>query len=168
MYLTIDEVKAFNSEELADKTDEQLRLLIELNSGIVDEYCRTKFRPTTEIFTADVADHIKLPKGPLLQVDSILYHGGPLTADRDFFAYPETGIVELANTDKYSSTKRSLYISYQYGYAEVPAIVKKVILDLMKLDVQSSGYNALESQESWDGEYSYQRNTSKTAEDLRA
>lgn len=167
MYITVEEVRAFQTEALAEQTDEQLKMLIALCSGIVEEYCGTKFTPTTEVFTADVASKIRLPKGPLLQVDNILYRGSLLARDEDYYVYPETGLVELADTEKLPHKKRSLHIAYQYGYWETPAIVKKVIMDLMKLDVQSSDYNALASQENWDGEYSYQRNTTKTAEDLR-
>lgn len=166
-YLTAEEVKAYQSEALNEKTDEQLKRLIGLYSNMVDEYCGTSFQPAKKVFAADVAGKIRLPDGPLLEVEAVLYHGGVLCENKDYYVYPEKGIVEMANPSAFGYTKRSLYISYSYGYREVPAIVRKVILDLMKLDVQSDSHNALASQENWDGEYSYQRNTAKTAEDLR-
>lgn len=167
MYVTVEEVRAWHSDILANQSDAQITMLIALCSGIVEEYCGTMFAPTAEVFTADVSSKIRLPKGPLLKVDSVLYRGSLLAADIDYYVYPEIGLIELADTEKLLHKKRSLHIAYQYGYGETPAVVKKAVMDLMKLDIQSSDYNALASQENWDGEYSYQRNTTKTAEDLR-
>ena len=167
MYMSVEEVRSYQIEALAAQTEEQLEQLIALYSGVVDEYCNTRFEPAAAGFAADVAKQIRLPKGPLLQVDSMAYQGSVLMADQDYYAYLEKGLVELADTAAYAQKKRALHITYQYGHETVPAIVKKAIMDLMQLDVQSGEYNVLAAQENWDGEYSYQRNTAKTAEDIR-
>lgn len=167
MYLTIEEARLMHAEAWADKSDEQLERLLALYSGIVDEYCNTRFAPTRSEFTADIARSIRLPKGPLLHVDSITCKGDALTEGMDYDVYPEKGLVELADSAAFEKKKRALHICYQYGYQEAPAIVKKVILDLMSLDAQSGTEGLMLAQENWDNEYSYQRNTNKTAEDIR-
>lgn len=167
MYVTLEEVKSYDLPALAAKSDGQLHWLIELYGGVIDGYCRTRFTPTDAYYHADTYSPIRLPKGPLLQVDSVTYQNTLLTEGRDYFVYPEKNVLELANGEGFQQKKRSLVIRYWYGYQEVPAIVKKVLLDLLKLDVQAGEHDMLAAQESWDGEYSYQRNTTKTAEDIR-
>lgn len=167
MYLSAEEARAMSSDLLIDQTDEQIERLIALYSSMVDEYCNTKFEPTTAEFIADMASQIRLSKGPLLQVNSITYQGDKLKPGIDYYGYPEKGLVTIADTAKYDAKKRSLHILYQYGYETVPAIVKKVVLDLIGLDTQSGDDSWAVAQENWDGEYSYQRNTNKTAEDIR-
>lgn len=167
MYLSTEEARAMSSDLLIDQTDEQLERLIALYSSMVDEYCNTKFEPTTAEFIADISSQIRLPKGPLLQVEGVAYQGDTMLQGMEYYVYPEKGLVTIADTAKYDEKKRSLHILYQYGYESVPAIVKKAVMDLIGLDAQSGDGGLLMAQENWDGEYSYQRNTNKTAEDIR-
>lgn len=167
MYLNMEEIRGFNLGALVEESNQAIELLLTLYSGVVDDYCRTKFQPTRREFTSDVTSQIRLPKAPLLQVVGVSYLNQVLAEGTDYYVYPETGIVELAETIVYSKKKQSIKISYLYGYLEVPMMVKKVILDLMKLDVQSKDRDGMIIQESFADEYSYQKNSTKTTEDLR-
>lgn len=168
-YVRIEEAQALGLE------GDNLQSLLALYSGLVDEYCRTKFLPEKVKLKADAEKRIYFPRTPLLSVQEVLYRGRPLVEDEDYFIYPELRLMQLAEPDNYEQQRRSITIRYTYGFETVPSLVKKVICDLIRLNHNSSsadGNGVVSSDptivaENFDGEYSYQKNSSKTVEDMQ-
>lgn len=167
MYLTIEELKTYNIVAFEGKTNGDLEVLIALYSGMVEEYCNTKFKETEHHFKVDVASKVPVMCTPLLKVKEVTYKQIPLQEDEQYYVYEDRNFIELQDTNTFTQRKKALGIYYTYGFKEVPTSVKKVIIDLMKLHVEGSNSNSMISQESFDSEYSYTKNTQKTTEQLQ-
>ncbi len=169
MYVTVDEIKQKEIKSLENLSDNKLECYIELMSGEVDEYCNTKFKLTKDIYTLDYKRKFFTRKQPLISVNNIELEEYPLFENEDFFVYTEKSRIELAEF-KVERVKKAIKIEYLYGYKEVPATVKQVIIDLIKLQEESKNaiLNGIQS-ENFDGEYSYSLHSSKdfTPSELR-
>lgn len=154
-YLTLSELKSRGFKSLDDIEDEDLQKAIELYSGMVEEYCHTKFEPTQYQQRFDVMRKIRMAKTPLLTVLEVEYQETELIKDIDFYEDIELNMIELEDTSLYEKKRKSLTVDYLYGYDEVPAIVKKVIGDLINADVNIHTEVGNLASENWDGEYSY-------------
>ncbi len=171
MYLTLDEIKNFGVETINKLSDEEITNLIKIYSGVVDDYCNTRFVETEQDFLSDVVSKIKAPKTPLLSIIKMTYKDKTLTEDvilednEDYFAYQSRNIIEINDTSLYKKKKKSIHINFTYGFLEIPQTVKLVVLELIKLKTNSSNKDDLLFSESFDGEYMYQKNNSKTTTD---
>lgn len=168
MYLSTEEANTFG----ITLEVERLEPLIEMYSNLIDEYCRTKFAPTEAELKADVVKRIYPPHLPLLSVVEMAYQGTVLAEDVDYYPYPESGVIVLDDPDNFEKRRRSIAVKYTYGYDEIPAAVKRVIADLIKLDTSTTDADGMSRDptivsESFDGDYSYSKNSSKTVEDMR-
>lgn len=88
-YVTVEEVRGRNIEVLNNISDEELAMQIESISTEVEEYCNTRFRPTTDIYKLDLCDCFYLRHRPLLEVTSLKLNKVPLIEDEEFFTYPD-------------------------------------------------------------------------------
>ncbi len=162
-YVTVEEVRGRNVEVLNNMSAEELAMQIESISAEVEEYCNTKFRPTTDNYKLDLCDSFYLRHRPVLEVTSLKLNKIPLIEDEEFFTYPDVAkVVVTINKNDVKTFRKALEIEYKYGYEKVPATVKQVIIDLIKLDETAKNYQAVGLQsENWAGDYSYTANTSK-------
>lgn len=166
MYLSMAEAKALGLMQ----EEEVLQPLIRLYSGLAEEYCNTKFLPERAVLTADGEKRIYFPHTPLLKVDQVWYKGRPLTEGEDFYVYPELQMMMLEAPESFEKRKKSIEVTYVYGYEKAPYIVKKAVADLIRLETGTElGRNSDPTiiSENFDGEYSYQKNGSKTIEDMK-
>lgn len=165
MYLTIEEVKKYNIESINALSDEELTAKITLYSEIVDEYCNTKFSPVRHTEKLNASSKLRLSKTPILSVESVKYLNEiELKEDIDYYIYLQKNVIEIDDIflNDIERRKNALTIQYEYGYKEVPAIVKAVILDLLKLDISTKDIDENLKGENWDGEYSYTRSSKET------
>jgi hypothetical protein len=162
-YITIDEVKERNIDVLKDMSDNEMVKQIELISQEIDEYCNTRFQPTEDMYKLDLCDKFYTRHKPLLEVNSLKLITKELVPDEEYFAYTEISKIVLdANIEGILKFRKALEVNYSYGYNVVPATVKQVLIDLIKLDEYTKNYQSTGVQsENWDGEYSYTANTSK-------
>lgn len=167
MYISVEEFKSLNAKMGSQKDKKEIETLISLYSSVIDEYCHTKFEETVHTFTVDLASKLPVRYTPLISVEGIKYKHQPLTENEDYYIYEDRNLIELEGINRFTQRKKSLSIHYTYGFKEVPASVKKAIVDLVKLHIEGSESNPLVSQESFDSEYSYTKNTQKTAEQLQ-
>lgn len=167
MYLKVDELKKYQIKAFEDKKPEELEALISLYSSMIDEYCNTCFKEAQHHFSVDVASKIPVMRTPLLRVQNVLYKQQPFVENEDYYVYEDRNLIELEDTSRLKQRKKAITIHYTYGFEQVPASVKKAIIELMKLHIEGSSANALISQESFDSEYSYTKNTQKTTEQLQ-
>lgn len=154
MYLTVEEVKESGINALKDLSDEFLEKRIEALSGVVDEYCNTRFEPTEIEWTTDLRVRVKTLKKPLLSVEELKILDEVLVENEDYYVYPEKNLIEFEDILDYQRKKKILYVKYIYGYEEVPAIVKEVLLELLKDSVVSSDTTSRMKSETWE-DYSY-------------
>lgn len=169
MYITIDEIKQSDIKSINHLSEDRLEYYIDLMSREIDEYCNTKFEPTQDQYTLDYKKKFFTRKQPLINVNSILLNYNPILVDEDFFVYAEKSRIELVEIEV-EKVKKAISIDYIYGYEEVPATVKQVIIELIKLDEDSKNFKASNIQsENFDGEYSYSLYGSKdfTPSELR-
>jgi len=162
MYIKISELWLFKDVKvLKEACKMQLLNNIKLVSAEIDEYCNTRFEPTEDSYFHDLCEKFHTRRQPLVEVTSLKLCGCGLKENRDFFVYPEDSRIEIEdlNAKRY---KKALEINYLFGYSEVPATVKQVIVDLLKLDAETknSPLQGMQS-ENWNGEYSYARQSSK-------
>jgi|GEM_PF-6177596 len=154
MYLTVEEVKESGISALKDLDDEFIEKRIEVLSGVIDEYCNTRFEPTEIEWTTDLRIRVKTLKKPLLSVEELKILDDPLEENEDYYVYPEKNLIEFEDILDYKRRKKVLYIKYFYGHEEVPAIVKEVLLELLKDSVVSSDTTSRMKSETWE-DYSY-------------
>lgn len=167
MYLTVEEVKSYQIKAFEGKGKEEVESLISLYSSMVEEYCNTCFRKAEHHFSMDVASKLPVMRTPLLSVQSVTYRQQPFIENEDYYVYEDRNLVELDDISRLIQKKKALTLYYTYGFEKVPTSVKKAIVDLMKLHVEGSSSNTLVSQESFDSEYSWTKNTQKTVEELQ-
>lgn len=142
-------------------SDEQLEYQINLTSKEIDEYCNTKFLPTEDIYNFDLCEKFYTRHRPLLNVTSLCLHGVELEENEVFFVYIDNSKINI-NPLECQNRKKALEINYIYGYKEVPATVKQVLIDLLKLDIETNDSRSIGLQsENWDSEYSYSMYGSK-------
>lgn len=161
MYITLKEIRNLNIDSINSSSNEEINYYLELISKEIDEYCNTRFEPTEDIINIDYKKYIYTVKKPLLYVSSAYLKDIELVENEDFFVYSENSKIEF-NDLNVENIKKALILTYFYGYTEVPGTVKTVIIDLLKLDLESKNikYSGMQS-ENWDGEYSYTMNSSK-------
>lgn len=161
MYVTVDEIKALNIKKISNLSEEKLEYYIKIISKEIDEYCNTVFEPTKESDKLDYKKLIYVKKRPLIKIEEIIINEKNLQENKHFFVYPEKSKVEFIDM-KIKNPKRAVTLYYIYGFENVPATVKSVIVDLLKLTEESNSYSNTGIQsENWDGEYSYSMHSSK-------
>lgn len=154
-YISIEEVKNSNITIFEDLEDNYIQKRLNDLSRVIDEYCNTKFTPTIDNWRTDVRTRNKVPKRPLLSVENVEVKGMELIEDNDFYIYERINLIEIDDTSKYEKKKKALTINYTYGHEEVPAIVKEVLLELLKDNVASLSHTTGRvKSEQWD-DYSY-------------
>lgn len=154
MYLTIEDVKNSRIAAFEGLPDEFIEKRIETLSRVIEEYCNTKFTPTEAIWSTDLKKKIVTLKKPLLHVNELEVLSSPLEENEDYYVYPEKNLIEFEDISKYERRKKALSIKYTYGYEEVPAIVKEVLLDLFKENVSGTSTTSKIKSEQWE-DYSY-------------
>jgi hypothetical protein len=162
-YLTRDDFWMFdNIPSLKDLNEATLMLKIEQVSGEIDEYCNTRFLPTEDTFTLDFTERFHTRRGPLIEVTVLFVNGMEMLQNREYFEYPETSRIEFCRNLNVDCYRKAIEVRYIFGHETVPATVKAVIVELVKLDVEASSIqiDGLHS-ENWDGEYQYSKVTSK-------
>lgn len=164
MYLTVQEVKKSGIKVLEDLDDDFLEMRIESLSRLVDEYCNTRFEPTEVEWVTDLKIRVKTLKKPLLVIEELKILDDLLVENEDYYVYPEKSLIEFEDILEYKKRKKALYIKYVYGYEEVPAIVKEVLLELLKDSVVSADTTSRMKSEQWE-DYSYTVADGKEARD---
>lgn len=156
-YISLGEVMELKCCEGLDANIVQR--IIEEIEGVVDEYCNTSFVPVDFVQISLHKSRIHLIKRPVLDVLSVS-NSGVLTEMIDYTIDTLNGVITLLN-----GFKSGVYeITYQYGYKAVPATVKNVIKDLIRLELLKDDANSLMLSETFDGEYSYTRKDSISKE----
>ena len=162
-YLTRDDYWMFdNIPSVKDLDEFELERRISLVSGEIDEYCNTRFLPTKDIFTLDYTERFHTRRGPLIVVDVLFVNGMEMLQNREYFEYPESSRIEFCRNLQVGNYRKAIEVRYLFGHDTVPATVKSVIVDLIKLDVEAATtqLDGIHS-ENWDGEYQYSKVTSK-------
>ena len=154
MYLTVEEVKESRITALEGLPDEFIAKRIEALSRLIDEYCNTRFLPTTVEWKTDLKRRIKTFRKPLLTVDELKILEDQLEEDEDYYVYPEKNLIEFEDISQYQRRKKALYIKYTFGYEETPVAVKEVLLELFRDSVVHSGTTSKVKSEQWE-DYSY-------------
>lgn len=154
MYLTVEEVNESRITALEGLPDEFIAKRIEDLSRLIDEYCNTRFLPTTVEWKTDLKRRIKTFRKPLLTVDELKILEDQLEEDEDYYVYPEKNLIEFEDISQYQRKKKALYIKYTFGYEETPAAVKEVLLELFRDSVVHSGTTSKVKSEQWE-DYSY-------------
>ena len=154
MYLTIEDVKNSRIVAFEGLPDEFIEKRIETLSRVIEEYCNTKFTPTEATWSTDLKRKIVTLKKPLLHVNELEVLSSPLEENEDYYVYPEKNLIEFEDISKYERRKKALSIKYTYGYEEVPAIVKEVLLDLFKENASDASTTSKIKSEQWE-DYSY-------------
>lgn len=154
MYLTVEDVKKSQVAALIELPDEFIEKRLEVLSGVIDEYCNTKFVPTKIEWRTDLKRKVKTLKRPLINVMNLKIQDDLLEEDLDYYVYPERNLVEFEDILEYKRRKKTLYIKYVYGHEEVPAIVKEVLLELFKASMEGSNVSGRVKSEQWE-DYSY-------------
>lgn len=164
MYLTLLEVKECGNEQLATLPDEVLSGKILHYSNMVDEYCNTTFRPTMDKYKVDLKSNIIPRKLPLLMVNEVNINGITSIEDQDYFAYLEENRLLISDISKYKvNPLKAVELTYTFGYEEIPATVKDVVMKLLKNDVGTEeGKENIES-ETWE-DYTYKRRSATDVE----
>lgn len=154
-YISIDEVKSSNIDIFKGLDDDYIQKRLNNLSRVIDEYCNTKFTPTIDNWRTDLRTRNKVPKKPLLSVEDVKVKDIELVEDTDFYVYERINLVEIDDTSIYEKRKKALNIEYTYGYEIVPAIVKEVLLELLKDNVASLSHTTGRvKSEQWE-DYSY-------------
>ena len=162
-YLTRDDYWMFEHIPSVKDLDEfTLERMIEQVSGEIDEYCNTRFLPTEDTFTLDFTERFHTRRGPLIMVKVLYVNGMEMLQNREYFEYPESSRIEFCRNLKVDCYRRAIEVRYIFGHETVPATVKAVIVELVKLDIEASTtpMDGIHS-ENWDGEYQYTKATSK-------
>ena len=162
-YLTRDDYWMFgNIDSLKDLDEGTLELKIAQVSAEIDEYCNTRFLPTEDTFMLDYTERFHTRRGPLIMVKVLFVNGMEMLQNREFFEYPESSRIEFCRNLKVDNYRKAIEVRYLFGHGTVPATVKSVIVELMKLDAESANIpmDGLHS-ENWDSEYQYTKATSK-------
>ena len=154
MYLTVEEVKNSRVAALEGLPDEFIEQRLKMLSGVIDEYCNTRFEPTEVEWTTDLKSRVRTLKKPLLYVDEVKIHEELQEENTDYYVYPEKNLIEFEDIAKHRKKKKALHLKYTYGYEEVPAIVKEVLLELLKESVVGADTTSRVKSEQWD-DYSY-------------
>lgn len=154
MYLSVEDIKESKVAALIELPDEFIKKRLENLSMVIDEYCNTKFTPTEATWSTDLKRKIVTLKKPLLHVNELEVLSSPLEENEDYYVYPEKNLIEFEDISKYERRKKALSIKYTYGYEEVPAIVKEVLLDLFKENVSGTSTTSKIKSEQWE-DYSY-------------
>lgn len=154
MYLTVEDIKESKVAALIELPDEFIRKRLENLSGVIDEYCNTKFIPTKIEWRTDLKSKVRTLKKPLINVINLKIQDNLLEEDLDYYVYPERNLIEFEDTLEYKRRKKTLYIKYVYGHEEVPAIVKEVLLELFKDSIEGSNVSGRVKSEQWE-DYQY-------------
>ncbi len=153
MLITVNELRSYSIETINAIPDKELKKLIELYSLKIEEYCKTKFKPTKCISKNDTASKIYLNNKPVLCINHITCEDELLVENVDYFLYQELAYVEI---EKYLPfIRKGLEISYMYGYNKVPASVKSALMELIKLHIDFKSANSTLTSENFANEYSY-------------
>ena len=154
MYLTVEDIRNSRVAAFEELPDEFIEKRLENLSKVIEEYCNTRFVPTETEWNTDLKRKIRTIKKPLLYVNELKVLGTNLEENEDFYVYPEKSLIEFENISEYKKRKKVLYINYTYGYEEVPAIVKEVLLELFKDSLVNANTTNRVKSEQWE-DYSY-------------
>lgn len=154
MYLTVEDIKKSRVASLTELPDDFIEKRLEVLSKVIDEYCNTRFVPTVTEWRTDLKRKIKTLKRPLLHVDKVTVQDNLLHEDIDYYVYPERNLIEFEDILEYKRRKKTLFIKYTYGHKEVPAIVKEVLLELLKDSLENSNISGRVKSEQWE-DYQY-------------
>lgn len=154
MYLTVEDIENSRVAAFEGLHDDFIENRLKALSGVIDEYCNTKFVPTKTEWNTDLKRKVKTLKKPLLFVDKLKVLGNELEEDFDYYVYPERNLIEFEDISDYKRRKKALYLIYTYGYEEVPAIVKEVLLELFKDSLSNANITNKVKSEQWE-DYSY-------------
>ena len=154
MYLTVEDIKESKVAALIELPDDFIEKRLINLSKVIDEYCNTRFVPTKIEWRTDLKRKVKTLKRPLINVINLKVQDDPLEEDLDYYVYPERNLIEFEDILEYKRRKKALYIKYAYGYTEVPAIVKEVLLELFKDSIEGSNISGRVQSEQWE-DYQY-------------
>jgi hypothetical protein len=154
MYLTVEDVKKSQVAALVELPDDFIIKRLEILSGVIDEYCNTRFVPTEIEWRTDLKRKVRTLKRPLISVNELMIQDNLLEEDLDYYVYPERNLIEFEDILEYKRRKKTLYIKYVYGHEEVPAIVKEVLLELFKDSIEGSNVSGRVKSEQWE-DYQY-------------
>lgn len=165
-YISIDDVKSSNIAIFEGLEDSYIQKRLNNLSRVIDEYCNTKFTPTEDNWRTDLRARNKVPRKPLISVESVEVRGSLLSEDTDYYVYEEKNLIEIENISEYKNRKKALTLNYTYGYREVPAIVKEVLLELFKDGISNLTHTVGRvKSEQWE-DYSYTLDNSDTIEPI--
>ncbi len=154
-YLTLGDIKNSRIPLFNELPDEFIQKRLNNLSRVIDEYCNTKFTPTIDSWRTDLKSRNTTPNKPLLSVENVEVRGDILVEDADYYVYEKKNLIEIDDTSIYEKKKKALTIDYTYGHKEVPAIVKEVLLELLKDSVSSLSHTTGRvKSEQWE-DYSY-------------
>lgn len=139
MLVSLADMKTFLGETTTDY-DSFLNLQIQIVSDAVEEYCNRKFAQASYVQTFYLEDFDKYP------TQLKLYHF-PLIAITTFVEVPESGsnipvadyrfhkptaILDKSAGGKFFSNGKKLEITYDAGFATIPALVQGVVYNLVQ------------------------------------
>ena len=146
-YVTEDEIRDYTSVGSDEYDSGALTLLGELAEAEVEDLIYEDFysnagagsTATDEFHDGEGKNFFYTQKRPIISVTSISYDdddNGSFTAlaSSDYELYEDLGLIKLARDgdySKFSNYDKNVKITYVYGYATVPVLVKKLIFTLV-------------------------------------
>lgn len=134
MLITLSEAKNYLGIPAADVSyNSFLNQQIQVISDAIEGYCGRKFAQATYVQTFYWEDYLYYPKQlelfmyPLISVTSVEEDSQPIT---DFRIQKEYGQIQADTT--FFLTGDELVITYEAGYATIPAIVKQVCYNVIE------------------------------------
>lgn len=117
--ITLEGYKSY-AEINSPNSDAKLTLLVDYVNEFVAKYCGTSFSPTAVTGERHVlgGSEIILTNAPILSVDTVVDSGGSELA----ITYTENDIGAITLEKAYVGTP--VFVSYTYGYAEIPSPLK--------------------------------------------
>lgn len=152
-YVTVEDIRESRVAGLEELPSYFIQKRLNELSRVIDEYCDTRFEPTQAEWRTDLKSKVKVLNTPLISVEEVSVLNDTLIEDEHYYVYPERDTIEIEGIMNYPKRKKALSLRYTYGYAEVPALVKEVLMELFKDSIsmlkQSSGRIKSESWEDY-------------------
>jgi len=141
MLATIDQLKEYVGDIANDKDDDLLTRLVGAASDCVESYCCRSFTSTnftSEMYNGTGTSVLTLKNFPIIGVSAVLEGGSALTTSSDgagsadVLIYAEEGQLVRPYGCWYAYP-RWYSVTYQAGYAAVPAAIVQACLDIAAL-----------------------------------
>jgi len=136
--ITLDGFKDYQGIK-SPTQDDQLQVVIEYASSLVEGYCNTAFSPVSvvdkriTVLQSDV--EVVVPNAPIISLDEVkTFSDGAVVEVIDLalcYLDPELGILTLPHGTHLPARRNNLALSYTYGYSSPPPAVVLACYELV-------------------------------------